>query len=171
MGNLLVRRAPWVLLAVAVVVLGVAFASEHVFGLRPCALCLYQRWPYVVVIAVGLVAVLTPPDSRARAALMAVSAAVFLVGAAIAGFHVGVEAQWWQGIPACDRVVPLRGANAAELREALLQEPVVRCDVVEWRLLGLSMAGYNLLISIALAVACAFAAWRIVGLNKRKVTG
>ena len=169
-GNLLVRRAPWVLLGVSGGVLAVALASEYVFGLLPCALCLYQRWIYVIVIALGLMALLPAPDSPARAVLMAASAITFLGGAIIAGFHVGVEAHWWPGIPACDNVVPLRGDSATDLREALLHAPVVRCDVPQWQLLGLSMAGYNLLISLALAAASAFAAWRILALNRRKVT-
>ena len=169
-GNVLVRRAPWVLLGVSGAVLAVALASEYVFGLLPCALCLYQRWIYVIVIALGLMALLSAPDSPARAVLLAASAITFLGGAVIAGFHVGVEAQWWPGIPACDYVAPLRGDSAADMRLALLRSPVVSCDVAQWRLLGVSMAGYNLLISIALAAACAFAAWRISALSRRKVT-
>lgn len=81
---------------------------------------------------------------------------VFLAGAGIAAFHVGVEQHWWQGLASCGGNLP-QARTVEELRAALLAQPVVRCDEVAWSLFGISMAGWNFLFSLGLA-ALSFAA-------------
>lgn len=141
-------------------ILGAALLSQYVGGLQPCVLCVYQRWPYVVTIALGLAgfALARRHPAAARIAL-ALAGLTFLAGGCIAGFHVGVEQGWWQGTSGCG--APAGGAMTLEdLRAQVLAAPVVRCDEVPWSLLGISMAGYNFLISLALAGAALWLAAR-----------
>ena len=150
-------RALGLVLAASIVVLGAALLSQYVGGLRPCILCLYQRVPYVLTIALSGLALAAffagrPWPVVARLALAA-CAVVFLIGAGIAAYHVGVEQGWWAGTASCTGP-DLNAMTIDQLREHLLAAPIVRCDEVAWSLFGISMAGYNVLTSLALAGAC-----------------
>ena len=157
------------LLGASAAALAAAFASQYIGGLEPCVLCLYQRVPYGAVIALsglglGLSGLATPPKG-VIVSLAGLCAAALLVNAGIATFHVGVEQQWWQGTEACGAVGTM-ARTIEELRAQIFAAPVVRCDVVPWSLFGISMAGYNVLASLGLAVASAIAArgmWRAGG--------
>src|SRR5689334_10219015 len=83
---------------VSISALAAAYIAQYGFGLKPCILCLYQRTPYAVAIALGLLALLIP---RLAHALLILAALTFLAGAGIAGFHAGVEYGWWKGLPSC----------------------------------------------------------------------
>jgi disulfide bond formation protein DsbB len=151
-------RAIGLVLVASAGVLGTALLSQYVGGLQPCVLCLYQRVPYVATIVLSA-AVLAPatvgvrlPPALTRGVL-AVCAAVFLVGAGIAAFHVGVEQGWWHGTEACTGP-DLNALTIEQMREQLLHAPVVRCDEVAWSLFGISMAGYNFLTSLVLSAGC-----------------
>ena len=151
-------RAISVVLAASILVLGTALFSQYVGGLQPCALCLYQRVPYVSTIVLSALALFPvvfggwPQPALIRGVLV-VCAVIFLVGAGIAAYHVGVEQGWWVGTDACTS--PDLGAmTTEELREHLLRAPIVRCDEVAWSLFGISMAGYNFLTSLALSGGC-----------------
>jgi disulfide bond formation protein DsbB len=153
-----------VLLAAAVAVLGTALASQYLGGLRPCELCLWQRYPYAVVIGLagiglGLARVPAMPQG-VLAGLAALIALALAADAAIAVFHVGVEQHWWRGSAGCTGETG--GARtAADLARRLEATPVVRCDEVAWSLLGVSMAGYNALAAAALAAYAAAGALAI----------
>jgi len=152
-------RAIGLVLAASVVVLGSALLSQYVGGLKPCVLCLYQRVPYVFTIGLSgsALALVAFGGGHPRPVLtrgvLAVCAAIFLVGAGIAAYHVGVEQGWWVGTEACSGS-DLNAMTIDELREHLLAAPIVRCDEVSWSLFGISMAGYNVLTSLALAGGC-----------------
>lgn len=147
---------PWTLplglLLLSVAMLGGAHSFEHFGGLAPCELCLYQRWPWRVAGALGLLALLLSRERRISRALCALAALAILVGAGIAIYHVGVEQKWWMGPTACSG-----GSSAPQTLEALRAQifatPVVRCDEIAWSLLGISMAGYNALISLGTSLA------------------
>jgi len=171
--NVLVRywatptRALALVLAASVVVLGSALASQYIGGLRPCILCLYQRVPYAAVIALSGLALLAPAVGRPlRPALargvLAFCAVIFLVGAGIAAFHVGVEQGWWAGTETCTGP-DLNAMSPSQLRAYLMQAPIVRCDEVAWALFGISMAGYNVLVSLVLAAGSAWLARDLAG--------
>ncbi len=102
--------------------------------------------------------------------VLALCAAIFLAGAGIAAYHVGVEQGWWQGAASCSGP-NLNTMTIDELREHLLQAPIVRCDEVAWSLFGVSMAGYNILASLALSGGCAWLARSLGGLEDDKVGG
>ncbi|HVO17262.1 MAG TPA: disulfide bond formation protein B [Alphaproteobacteria bacterium] len=153
------RLYPALIAAASVAVLAAAFAFQYLGGLQPCILCVYQRYPYGVAIALGVVG-LVLPRGRAQSVLVGLAALVFLVDAGIAGFHVGVEQHWWEGTASCGGAAPAVPQNLDSLMKSLEKEPV-RCDAVAWSLFGISMAGYNFLIALALAAFSAVAARRL----------
>lgn len=150
------RLAPAIVAGGAVAALAIAFAFQYGAGLRPCVLCVYQRYPYGVVIVLAAASLLV--DGRWRALLLGLAAVALLVDAGIAGFHVGVEMGWWEGTTSCG------GGGGATTLEALKQQvmsaPLVRCDEVAWSFLGLSMAAWNGLFALALAGVAAAGARR-----------
>lgn len=151
------RSRPFLMLILAssVVALAGAFAGQHLFGLEPCVLCLWQRVPFAlaaIIAASGLVA--RHPGYRLLS--IALSAVVFALGAALAFFHVGVQQHWWSSVPGCGGV-PVSGMSLEDLSAAALANPPKPCDVVDWQLFGLSLAGWNTLASTALAAACLIA--------------
>lgn len=156
---------PALTLAASVAMLGGAWAFQLFGGLQPCPLCLYQRWPYWVVIVFAGLAVLAGRRLApgALAFFAAISGLVFLAGAGVAAFHVGVEQHWWEGLSTCGGVHNDPNMSIEELKAKLFATPLVRCDDVAWSLFGISMAGYNLIASVILAAASAWAAqgfWR-----------
>jgi disulfide bond formation protein DsbB len=147
---------------VSIATLGMAYTAQYGFGLEPCPLCLYQRKPYFINIALGVLAfVLADKNKKAALFLLFASALVFLVGAGIAGFHAGVEYKWWKGLESCESgTLPGSGASIEELREAIMNRNVVRCDVPAWTLFGISMAGYNFMASLFYAAGTFFVTFR-----------
>lgn len=142
------------LLLASLAILGGAFAFQFIGGLHPCALCLWQRYPYAAVIGLaGLGAGLARAGVKRPqlAILMGLCAAAFLIDAGIAGFHVGVEQKWWEGLSTCTGTTG-GAASTEELLNKLLAAPVVRCDEIAWSMFGISMAGYNFLLALALGL-------------------
>jgi disulfide bond formation protein DsbB len=155
--DFLCRHAAKVALIASIGALAAAYGSQIFGGLAPCVLCLYQRIPYAIVIGLGLIALTLEYQGREDLAwnLLPISGFAFLVGSGIAGFHVGVEQHWWQGTEAC---VGSSGATTlADLEAQIMASPVTRCDEAPWSLFGISMAGYNMVASLTLAVFCAVA--------------
>lgn len=121
-----------------------ALGFEYLGGLLPCQLCIWQRWPHLLVIlAAALV-------WKSRSAALMLAAAGALTSAAIAFYHVGVEQKFWSGPTGCSASLDI-GGDLASLTDRLLATPVVRCDEIAWSFLGLSMAGWNMLASLAIA--------------------
>ncbi len=150
-GALALRHPGLAILLASATILGSALTSQFVFGLQPCALCIYQRWPYVATMLLGAAAFALRRHPGAVRGLLLLAALAFLTDTGIAAFHVGVEQGWWQGSSECTG----SGLNAAktvdELRALLEKAPVVRCDEVSWSLFGISLAGFNFLASLTLA--------------------
>ena len=168
-----IRNAAALVVAVSVVALCAALVAQYVFDLRPCVLCVYQRWAYVAAGLAGLAALTifrAPGRGRSHAALIGLAALAFAAGAAIAGFHVGVEQGWWQGSAACVGAAGTPSSIDA-LRQQLMAAPAVRCDEVAWALFGISMAGWNVLASVAFAAASRHAAARLIGPGADDVSG
>ncbi len=158
------RLIPFAVFAVSVFALGNAYTAQYVFDLEPCILCLYQRVPYAVAGVLGVAAFLLPSDKTEwKARAVAVSGVVFLIGAGIAFYHVGVEQHWWASAAACG--APSGGGEPQtvdQLRQMLMQaKPVKACDEIDWTLFGLSMATYNIAFSLALALGSFWGAGQI----------
>ena len=134
----------------AAVLLGTAFTFQR-FGYPPCELCWWQRYPYMAVVAVSLIAaaVKTLPQKL----ILLLLSALFLTDAGIAGFHVGVEQRWWEGLEGCSGFVKYTDDINATL-QAIMDAPLVKCDEIAWSLFGISMAGYNMLIALGMAAFC-----------------
>ena len=148
--------APFGIFAASAAALANAYTAEYVFGLEPCILCLYQRIPYAIAGVVGAAALFMP---SLRAPVVAVAGVVFLSGAVLAFYHVGVEQHWWVSAAACAGGGGDGPATVDDLRQLLMQaKPVKACDQVDWTLFGLSMATYNVALSLALATASLWAA-------------
>lgn len=143
------RTVPLLLAIAAAAVVGAALFSEFAFGLRPCELCFLERIPYYVALALNLVALALGRPGVTRA-IVALTGLVFVVGAGLGFYHVGVEQHWFAGPSACTGG---RGAaSVAELKALLMATQPVRCDEVQWSLFGISLAGFNLIISLVLVV-------------------
>ncbi len=122
-----------------------AYTAQFGFGLYPCEMCLWQRIPYWVVAAMALPGAFIQ-NSRAVLAAMGV---FFAAGAAIAGFHVGVEQHWWEGLTSCSAKLDM--SDYETLRAQIMNAPRARCDAIPWSMFGISMAGYNFIASAGLA--------------------
>lgn len=149
MDNLGKARALAVL--VPAVLLGGAYVSQYGFGLYPCEMCWWQRYPHFAALGLGIAAYwLKPPQVWTALAGLAI-----LTSGLIGGFHAGVEYHWWEGITAC--TAPASGVNVLDFNAA----PLIRCDVAPWTLFGISLAGFNFLISsLAGAAIVVLAAYR-----------
>lgn len=137
------RAARLLALLVPAALLGGAYVAEYGFGLYPCEMCWWQRYPHFAALALAGIAFLVPP-ARLWTALAGVAV---LVSAAIGAFHAGVEYKWWQGITSCARIVPSESGGSP--LEAIMNTPMISCDQPQWTLLGLSLAGFNFLLSAA----------------------
>lgn len=145
--------APAILAGAAATIAG-AFLFEYGLGYIPCALCLLQRKPYYVGMALALVTAFLPGSGR-RVGL-ALLALVFLVSAGLGVYHAGVEWGLWLGPADCGGGAGAAAADVNDFLKNLNGTKVVSCTEAAWRLLGLSLAGWNVLISLALA---SVAAW------------
>jgi disulfide bond formation protein DsbB len=131
-----------------------ALGFQHLGGLAPCPLCILQRWPHGVGLVVGLVAVTWP--RRAMRVASALAAAALAIGAVIAFYHAGVEQAWWPGPDTCAVPDPA-SMSTDDLLARLQATPVVRCDEIPWSFLGLSMAAWNVPLSLGIAGVFAYA--------------
>jgi disulfide bond formation protein DsbB len=144
--------AALVALGGAVTILG-AWFFQLVIGLAPCPLCLEQRIPYYVGIPLAVILAFAALRGAPRGVMVAglsALALIFLVSAALGFYHAGVEWKWWPGPQDCSGPLAPLG-SAQDFLQRLQQVRVVRCDEIPWSFLGLSLAGYNALISLALA--------------------
>jgi disulfide bond formation protein DsbB len=146
------RGFPIFVLVTSAIVMITVLVSQYWGGLAPCELCLTERWPWDVAIVVAFVATM----AASRSALPWVAlllAVVFAVGAVLAFYHVGVERHWFGGPSACTAAATPATLDA--LKAQLLHQQPVRCDEPAWTLSGISLAGWNLLASLLMAVICA----------------
>ncbi|WP_370033847.1 disulfide bond formation protein B [Qipengyuania mesophila] len=140
------RFARLLAFVVPAVLLGGAYVSQYGFGLYPCEMCWWQRWPHFVALGLAMLAFAVPPP-RVWTALAALA---ILTSGAIGLFHAGVEYGWWPGITSCAAIASTGGGNALD---NIMNTPLVRCDEPAWTLLGISLAGFNFLISTAAGLA------------------
>lgn len=143
-----ILRGPGPVLAVSLAIIATVLASQYIGGLEPCILCYYQRYPWYAIIALMVVALALP--ARGQAVLLGAAAVLFAVGTVIAVYHVGVEHKVFAGPAACGSAT-ITGQSVDALRAQIVGKPVVRCDQPAWTLFGISMAGYNLVASAAMA--------------------
>ena len=135
-------------LLVPLALLGGAIGSQYVGGLAPCELCYWQRWPHAAAILAAALAFTAPAASGRSRTLTLVAAAAIAVSGAIGVYHAGVELGVFQGFTACT-------TTSAVTLEEIMNAQLIRCDQVQWSFLGVSMAGWNAIISLGAAAAIA----------------
>ena len=121
-----------------------AFFFQYVWGLAPCALCIWQRWPHALAVVSGAGALVSP-----WASLLGLGATLWGVGVAL--YHSGVELDWWEGPSTCTTTNDIGSLTVDELFAQIEAAPLIRCDEIPWELLGLSMANWNGLATLGLA--------------------
>ena len=146
---------------IAAAALGAAWYFQLALDLQPCPLCLEQRIAYYVSVPLAAMILLGLSVGSSRKvvifALLAIAAAM-LYNAGLGIYHSGVEWRWWQGPQDCSGTIP-NFSGGGSLIEQMNQARVVRCDEAAWRFLGLSLAGYNVLVSLMLAAIALWGAW------------
>ncbi len=150
------KRSTYVILAAggsAALLLG-AWGFQHIGGLAPCKMCIWQRYPHVAAVVIGALALVLPKLNP----LPLIGALAAMITAGIGFFHAGVEQGWWEGPSTCTSG-DIGGLSAEELMNQIMAAPLVRCDEIPWEMFGLSMAGWNAALS-AVLVLLWLAAWR-----------
>lgn len=148
------RAVPALLVAVGAGTLAIAFTAEYGFGLEPCILCLTQRVPFGLALLCGLGAFFLP---ALRWQLVALAGLGLLVNSGIAVYHVGIEQHWWVSVAGCSSG-DVEGLSFSEMKKSLAQKTLKSCDEVDWTLLGISMATYNIFYSFVLGAGTLYAA-------------
>ena len=143
--------------SISVASLIAAFASEAFLNLEPCILCIYQRWPYALVILFSVLGLLI--KSQLLRPMLALSGLSFLVNSGIAFYHTGVEQKWWQSAVEGCKVdfAALTGEKSTQsMLENIMSAPTGNCAEIPWSdpILGLSMANYNVVLCLGLAAIC-----------------
>ena len=134
-----------------------AYAFQYIGGLAPCHLCWLQRYPHFAAVPIGLLALLLPKGLIGRLFPLA-GALAALTTAGIGAYHSGVERHWWPGPSTCTSG-SIANISAADLLAKIQAAPVVQCDQVAWEMWGLSMASWNMLLSLVL-MGFWISAWR-----------
>ena len=139
-------------LLIPVGLLGGALFSEYVGHLWPCELCWWQRYPHAAAITLAVAAFLFPAEGGRARTLTALAALAIAVSGAIGVYHAGVEAHIFKGFTACSTMSG-GAASTDELLKQIMKVPLIQCDQVQWRFLGLSLAAWNAVISLGGAAA------------------
>lgn len=118
-----------------------ALGSQYIGGLFPCEMCHWQRWPHYAALPIALLAFVPGMPQRPLVALAAIAIAV---SGAIGVAHAGVEYHWWQGFTPCTSTF----SSGGDTLSAIMNAPVVRCDAPQWTFAGISLAGFNAIVSL-----------------------
>lgn len=148
------RLANVIAAMVPAALLGGALLFERVGGLKPCEMCMMQRWPHLAALVLALMAVVVRPAWARRGMIMAAAGGIAASGM-IAIDHLGVERKWWEGHTACTSSLPT-GLTTAEYLDAMMRMPLVRCDTPQWTMFGLSLADMNAIASLTTALVVAW---------------
>jgi len=137
-------RARIIALAAPAALLAGAYISEYGFGLWPCEMCWWQRYAHFAALVPAALAFVVPMGLL-RIWFVRLAGLAILVSAGIGAFHAGVEYDWWEGLTSCSSALQAKEGQSA--LDAIMAAPTVRCDDVQFSFLGISMAGWNFVIS------------------------
>ena len=138
--------APLLALLAPLLLYGGALVSQYGFGLHPCEMCYWQRWPHQAAMVLAALALLLRRNDAAMRALTLLAALAIAVSGVIGIFHAGIEYGFWEGLTTCST-----GQNGPVTLDSIMAAPVIRCDVPQWTLFGVSLAGFNAIFSLAAA--------------------
>ncbi len=135
--------APLFALAIPLLLYGGALVSQFGFGLHPCEMCYWQRWPHQAAIVLAALALLLRSNGKVMRLLTALAAIAIAISGVIGIFHAGVEYGFWEGLTSCST-----GAAGPVSLESIMNAPLIRCDQTQWDLFGISLAGFNAIFSL-----------------------
>jgi len=138
--------ARMIALLLPVALLGGALGSQYLGGLHPCEMCMWQRWPHAAAIVFAILSFTAPAGSMRSRTLVLLAAFGIAISGGIGVYHAGVEAKIFEGFTQCTALA--KASDTAELLKEITQAPLVRCDEVQFRFLGVSMAGWNAILSL-----------------------
>jgi len=141
-------------LLLPIALLGGALGSQYLGGLHPCEMCYWQRWPHAFAIVAAALAFTASADSSRSRNLTLLAALAIAVSGIIGVYHAGVEAKIFEGFTTCTKLVT--GGSTADMLKQISQAPLVRCDQVQFSFLGISMAGWNAILSLGGAATILF---------------
>lgn len=145
-------RYPFIpFLVASAAIVGTALGSQYLGGLAPCELCLLERWPYYIAIVVAAFGFAARGYSAPRAFAMWLIVLLFIASTGFAAYHVAVEQHWIAGPTACTGGIG-QASSPEQLLKMLQARQPVQCDVVQWSIFGISMAGLNLIASVLLLI-------------------
>ncbi|HEV2078491.1 MAG TPA: disulfide bond formation protein B [Allosphingosinicella sp.] len=121
-----------------------AYGSQYLGGLHPCEMCYWQRWPHFAAIAFALVSFAVAGAADKGRSFVWLAALAMLVSGGIGAYHAGVEAKIFEGVTQCANL----SGGSGDILADIMARPLVRCDEVQFSFLGVSMAGWNAIISI-----------------------
>lgn len=148
--------AHWLAFLLPAALLAGAYGSQYIGGLFPCEMCWWQRYPHFAAVAIALLA-FAVGNAGYRKALVALAALAIATSGLIAGFHAGVEYGWWEGLTKCTSTI---SGSGDDLLKSIMNAPLIRCDVAPWSLFGISLAGFNFLLSTGGAIAILASIWK-----------
>ena len=133
--------------AIAFGLLAVSFIMQHGFGYQPCAFCIFERWPYVALILLGLISL----SAKSQTVLKVV--AIFMLvtittNIGLSGYHIAIERKWVSLPSVCQSQSSLKKLSFEDLKKQIRQTNHVPCDRIPVKILGLSPVEYNLLINL-----------------------
>jgi disulfide bond formation protein DsbB len=138
--------APVVAFLAPLLLYGGALVSQFGFGLHPCEMCYWQRWPHEAAILLALLALILRRNDKAMRALTLLAAVAIAISGVIGIFHAGVEYGFWEGITTC-----ATGTSGPVTLDSIMNAPLIRCDTAQWTLFGISLAGFNAIFSLGAA--------------------
>ena len=132
---------------VPAVALAAAFGSQYLGGLTPCEMCWWQRWAHMAALGLALIALVVPGRPLVWLAALAIA-----VSGGIGFYHAGVELHYFPGLTRCTSTIT-SGMSSDDILKQIMNAPLVRCDDIQWSFLGISMAGWNAILSLSAAFA------------------
>jgi disulfide bond formation protein DsbB len=134
----------------------IAYTSQYWGKLYPCEMCWWQRYPHFAAVIIAVLSYAIRPNFY-RSVLIALAAMAILTSGLIGGFHAGVEYNWWEGLTRCTAPI---SAGTTDFAKSIMEAPLIRCDVAPWTLFGISIAGYNFLLSSGIGIAILIGLWK-----------
>jgi disulfide bond formation protein DsbB len=136
--------APLLALLAPLLLYGGALVSQYGFGLHPCEMCYWQRWPHQAAMLLAALALLLRRNDAMMRTLTRLAAIAIAISGLIGIFHAGVEYGFWEGLTTCST-----GQSGPVSLDDIMAAPLIRCDVPQWTLFGVSLAGFNAILSLA----------------------
>jgi disulfide bond formation protein DsbB len=130
-------------------IIGTVFFFQYGLKLPPCELCRYERWPYFALLIISLLGCFVHTFKRTISFLIII---LFLISGGIGFFHVGVENHWINYNSTCVSVIKENSASLEEFKEKLFQKDLISCDVIKYKLFGLSFAAWNFISSVIMFI-------------------